>query len=153
MDNEKLKSLIESWELNAEVTYEGIQQITAVVAPENLYALAEKLHSDKETQFDFLVCLSGVDYKEHMEVVYHLRNQETFSEIVLKAKIPSRTKPEVETVCTIWRAAEWHEREAFDLYGIVFLNHPDLRRILLDDDWVGYPLRKDYVDTVNIVSY
>ena len=153
MDNEKLKSLIESWEPTAEVTYEGIQNLTAVVAPEKLYALAEKLHSDKETQFDFLTCLSGVDYKEHMEVVYHLRCQATFSEMVLKAKIPSRTKPEVETVCTIWAAAEWHEREAYDLFGIVFLKHPDLRRILLADDWVGYPMRKDYVDTVNIVSY
>ena len=153
MDNEKLKSLIESWEPTAEVTYEGVQNLTAVVAPEKLYALAEKLHGDKETQFDFLICLSGVDYKEHMEVVYHLRCQETFSEMVLKAKIPSRTKPEVDTVCTIWRAAEWHEREAFDLFGIVFLNHPDLRRILLAEDWVGYPMRKDYVDTVNIVSY
>jgi len=153
MDNEKLKSLIESWEPEAEVSFEGLQFLTVVVSPDKLHPLAEKLRNDAQTNFNFLTCLSGVDYKEHMEVVYHLRCQETFEEMVVKAKIPTRVKPEVPTVCDIWWAAEWHEREAYDLFGIVFLNHPDLRRILLDDDWEGYPLRKDYDDPVNVVRY
>ena len=153
MENEKLKSLIEAWEPTAEISFENLQILTVVVAPDQLHGLAEKLHSDPQTHFDFLLCLSGVDFKDYMEVVYHLRNQDSFEEMVLKVKIPTRTNPEIPTVCDIWKAAEWHEREVFDLFGIRFTNHPDLRRLLLDDNWEGYPLRKDYVDPVNIVSY
>jgi NADH:ubiquinone oxidoreductase subunit C len=73
--------------------------------------------------------------------------------VVIKAKINSRENPEIDTVCDLYRTAEFHEREIFDLYGIVFKNHPDLRRLLLTDDWVGYPMRKDYVDPVNMIAY
>ena len=111
-----------------------------------------KLRTSEDTQFDFLFCLTTVDWLEYMTVVYHLRSTTLNHQIVLKVKIENREKPEIDTVSDIWRTAEFHEREVFDLFGIVFRNHPDLRRIFLDDDWVGYPLRKDYVDEVNIVE-
>ena len=87
-----------------------------------------------------------------MEVVYHFNSTQLKHNVVIKAKINSREKPEIETISDIWRTAEFHEREVYDLFGIVFKNHPDLRRIFLEDDWEGYPLRKDYVDEVNIVE-
>ena len=86
-------------------------------------------------------------------MVYHLRSTIHHHEMVLKAKIDDRENPEVVTLSHIWRTAEYHEREVYDLFGVKFENHPDLRRILLDEDWKGYPMRKDYVDPVNIVSY
>ncbi|MDH5398758.1 MAG: NADH-quinone oxidoreductase subunit C, partial [Cyclobacteriaceae bacterium] len=92
------------------------------------------------------------DWPEYMTVVYHLRSTISGLELVVKAKIDDREKPEIESVCDIWRTAEFHEREIFDLFGIVFKGHPDLRRLFLDDDWQGFPLRKDYVDEVNIVE-
>ena len=72
--------------------------------------------------------------------------------MVLKVKISDRENPAVDTVSDIWKTAEFHEREVYDLFGIKFNNHPDLRRILLEEDWEGYPLRKDYKDEVNIVE-
>ena len=70
---------------------------------------------------------------------------------MVKAKL-DRVNPEIETVCDIWRTAEFHEREAYDLLGIKFLNHPDLRRLFMTDDWNGWPLRKDYEDPVNMIK-
>lgn len=101
--------------------------------------------------FDYLFCLSCVDWKTHFNMVYHLSSTTHRHSIVLKAKL-DRNKPEIETVCDIWRTAEFHERESFDLFGIIFLNHPDLRRLFLTDDWVGYPLRKDYDDPINMIK-
>ena len=99
-----------------------------------------------------MFCLTGVDWVTHLMVVYHLESTTLRHTIVLKAKITDRENPEVETVCDIWRTAEFHEREVFDLFGVKFTNHPDLRRILLEDDWEGFPLRKDYKDEANIVE-
>ena len=94
--------------------------------------------------FDALMNLSGVDYGEELGTVYHLYSMQHRHKIVLKVNVP-RENAEIPTVADLWRTADWHEREVFDLYGINFLNHPDMRRILLPDDWEGYPLRKDYV--------
>ena len=94
--------------------------------------------------FQALSCLSGVDHKERIEIVYHLLSYRRKNELVLKVPL-DRGKPEVDSVESVWRTADWHERECYDLLGVVFRGHPDLRRLLLPDDWVGYPLRKDYV--------
>jgi len=102
--------------------------------------------------FNFLVSVSGVDWEKHFAVVYHLRNTQTNTMMAAKVIIADRQNPEVPTVSDLWQTADLHEREIFDLFGIKFTNHPDLRRLFLDDDWVGFPLRKDYVDTVNIVE-
>lgn len=84
-------------------------------------------------------------------MVYHITSTQHRHTIVVKSKLDHK-HPEIESVAHIWRTADFHEREVFDLFGITFLNHPDLRRILLTDDWVGYPLRKDYDDPVNIIK-
>jgi NADH-quinone oxidoreductase subunit C len=121
----------------------------AVVAPEAIAEAAAFAKSDPELAFDNLLCLSAVDYPKEtpprMEVVYHLFSYEHRHQFVLKVHLP-REEPRVPTVERTWAVANWHEREAYDLFGIVFEGHSDLRRILLPDDWVGYPLRKDWVD-------
>jgi NADH:ubiquinone oxidoreductase subunit C len=84
-------------------------------------------------------------------MVYHLRSTTTLDNIVVKVKL-DKTNPEIMTVSDIWRTAEMLEREVYDLFGVQFLEHPDLRRLLLTDDWVGYPLRKDYEDPINMIK-
>lgn len=98
--------------------------------------------------FDSLMSLSGVDLgarEEEFAVVYHLYSMQHQHKVVIKAVMP-KENPHLPTVEHIWKTANWHEREAYDLYGIYFEGHSDLRRILLPDDWVGYPLRKDYTE-------
>ena len=99
-----------------------------------------------EFNFDYLFCLTCIDWKTHLMMVYHLLSKTHRHNIVVKAKIADTNNPEIETVSDIWKTANFHEREVYDLFGVKFLNHPDLRRILLSDDWEGYPLRKNYVD-------
>jgi NADH-quinone oxidoreductase subunit C len=104
------------------------------------------LRLEKDLQFDSLMNLSGVDeVKENLlSVYYHLESTSLKHKITLKATT-KRENPEVSSVVEVWQGANWHEREAFDMFGIKFLNHPDLRRILMPYDWeAGYPLRKDY---------
>lgn len=103
------------------------------------------LRDDERLSFESLSCLSGVDYGSGKElgVVYHLYSMKHKHGIVLKVKV-SRDDAHVPTVEHIFKAANWHERETYDMYGITFDYHPDLRRILCPDDWEGYPLRKDY---------
>ncbi len=100
----------------------------------------------RELDFDELMCLSGVDYGAESElgVTYHLCSTATGSKFTVKVKV-AREKPVLPSVSSLWRTANWHEREVYDLYGISFDGHPDLTAILLPDDWEGHPLRKDYV--------
>ena len=128
------------------------QFLTAEVSSENVHALISELKNNSDTSFDYMFCQTGIDFPEHIEVSYHLRNTQNNSEIVIKAKIEDRENPSIDSVFDLYKTADFHEREIFDLFGVKFNNHPDLRRILLDDDWEGYPLRKDYVDEVNIVE-
>lgn len=104
------------------------------------------LNKDENLKFNSLMNLSGVDeIKENkLSVYYHLESTNLKHKITLKAST-DRNKPEISSVVEIWQGANWHEREAYDMFGIIFLNHPDLRRILMPYDWeAGYPLRKDY---------
>jgi NADH-quinone oxidoreductase subunit C len=87
--------------------------------------------------------ISAVDWKDRFEVVYHISSYRYNLLVQMTAQIP-RDDPQVDSVAKIWGGANWHEREAWDLMGIKFIDHPDLRRVLLPDDWVGHPLRKDY---------
>lgn len=152
MNNEELKQKITSITPTAEFTEEGSEYLNVTVDPANLRHLAENLRNNEELYFDYMFCLTGVDWITHYMVVYHLTSTKFNHKIVLKAKITDRENPSVDTVCDIWRTAEFHEREVYDLFGIKFNNHPDLRRLLLEDDWVGYPMRKDYKDEANIVE-
>lgn len=126
-------------------------QSSLTIDKNQLLDLCQFLRDDKELYFDFLACLSGVDYsKDHtsLSVVYHLYSLIFEHGIVLKINTPidrvNNIVEAVPSVSNIWKTADWHEREAFDFYGIPFSNHPDLRRILCPDDWQGHPLRKDY---------
>ncbi len=151
MDNESLKEKILS--IVPEASPEENQQfLTLLVPPARLRELAGRLKSDENLAFDFLFCLTGVDYGKELGVVYHLSSTAHRHEIELKVKTSDRENPELDTVSDLWRTAEFLEREVFDLLGIRFKGHPDLRKIFLDENWVGFPLRKDYSDDVNIVE-
>lgn len=113
------------------------------VLPERIAEIAAFVRGDARLQFDYLMCLSGVDYKGKLGVTYHLYSMVHRHKFVLKVEVPTET-PNVPSVEKVWKTANWHEREAFDLYGLNFTGHPDLRRILLPEDWEGHPLRKDY---------
>jgi NADH-quinone oxidoreductase subunit C len=134
-----------------------------VVDPVDLIEVCRFLRDDSRLRFDLLNCISGVDYLEpdpkkapkagfepHLEVVYHLSSFTHRHRFVLKVMLPrwkddqAGKLPEVPSVTSLWKAADWHEREVFDLSGVWFTDHPDLRRILTSEDWVGHPLRKDY---------
>lgn len=121
-----------------------------VVEKDQLLAIAKQLYEDPKTFFNFLFCQTAVDYISRFEVVYHLTSTTFRHDLVLKVLLDDRDHPELESVYSLWMAAELYENEIFDLFGIKFLNHPNLRRIMLGNDWPGYPLRKDYTD-VNIL--
>jgi len=152
MSNEEIKQFVLDRVPEA-VSVEGGQFLQISIPAERLLPLASDLKSNDNSSFDFLFSLTAVDWPAYMEVVYHLKSTKHNHQFVLKARINSRETPEVETVCHIWRTAEFHEREAYDLFGIKFLNHPDLRKLLLPDDWEGYPMRKDYSDPINMIEY
>lgn len=120
-----------------------------VVATESLVEMAEFCKSDSALAMDNLMCLSGVDYPKEepprMEVVYHLYSYTHHHTFALKVHLP-RENPAVATVEGLWGVANFHERECWDMFGIVFTGHSDMRRILLPDDWEGHPLRKDWED-------
>ncbi len=150
MDNLQLGEFIKTTDPDLVITT-GKQFLEVSVPPSKLYVLAKQLRENESTKFDFLFCLSGVDYKEDLGVVYHLRSTEYNHVVVLKVRTSDRVNPELDTVSDIWSTADLHEREVYDLLGIKFKNHPDLRRLFLDKTW-GFPLRKDYVDDINIVT-
>ena len=113
--------------------------------------LARQLRSEKGLDLDYLFCLTAVDWKTHLTMVYHLTSTVYRHTLVVKIKL-DRERPSVQTVSDIWRTAEFHEREAYDLMGVVFTGHPDLRRLFMTDEWKGWPLRKDYEDPVNMIK-
>jgi NADH-quinone oxidoreductase subunit C len=134
-----------------------------VIEPADLLEVCRFLRDEPRLRFELLNCISGVDYLEldpkkapkagfepHLEVVYHLSSYTHKHRFVLKLILPRwkdnkpEELPEVPSVTSLWRTADWHEREVYDLSGVWFTGHPDLRRILTSEDWVGHPLRKDY---------
>ena len=133
------------------------------VAPQQWLNVAEVLRNDDALAFDYLNCISGVDYLEtdpkkvaktewqpHLEVMYHLSSLRHRHRLVVKIHLPRwlndrpGSLPQVPSVCSVWSTANWHEREVYDLMGVEFTDHPGLRRILCPEDWQGHPLRKDY---------
>lgn len=111
------------------------------------------LHDDATMNLDYPMCQTAIDYlgeknpaEKRLVSVYHLYSMKHRHKLVVKVDL-DREKPSIPTVSDLWRGCEWFERETYDMFGIVFENHPDMRRIMLTDDWVGWPLRKDYVDS------
>ncbi len=132
-------------QLNGEVIAHSTPA-TYKVGVNELLKVALYLHQNPSTYFDMLSCITGIDNGPEagtMEVIYHLYSIPFNQSLALKVMLP-RENPEIESVTSIWKSANWLEREVFDMFGIIFKNHPDLRRILLPADWKGNPLRKDY---------
>ena len=164
MNAEQILQALES-QFGEKITGKNLENIDPwiEIAPDALLDVCRFLRDDERLKFDLLRCISGVDYFEpdakkaaragfepHTQVVYHLQSIDLGHQIVLKAMLP-RWKddqpgelPEIASVTPIWETANWHEREVFDLSGVHFTEHPNLRRILCPEDWVGHPLRKDY---------
>jgi NADH:ubiquinone oxidoreductase subunit C len=113
---------------------------------------AKLLRNDPALQFDYLFCLTCVDWKTHLTMVYHFTSTSHRQPLVLKVQL-DRNKPEIEAVSHIWRTAEFNEREVYEMFGVNFLNHPDLRLLILPDGWEGKnPMRKDFEDPVNMIK-
>jgi NADH-quinone oxidoreductase subunit C len=119
-----------------------------IVPVERLLALLETLRDDPRLAFNSLMNLTAVDRpaENHFEIVYHLNSMTHHHSLALKV-LCDRANPHMPTATRLWSGADWFEREVFDLFGVIFDGHPDLRRILCPDDWEGHPLRKDYVKT------
>jgi NADH-quinone oxidoreductase subunit C len=122
-------------------------QVSVVLKKERIVEIGRYIHDDPELSLDYLIDVCGVDYmgkkEKRFEVVYHLYSMKHRHMVRLKAEV-GEGDAEIDSVTPVWTGANWHEREAFDMYGIIFNGHPDLRRVLLPEDWEGYPLRKDY---------
>src|SRR6185436_11677284 len=150
MTNEELKAQVT--QLLPSATFEeGGEWLTVLIEPKDWKQLARQLRMCVDKDFDYLFCVTCVDWKTHLTMVYHLSSTTHRHTLVVKSKL-DRNNPEIETVCDIWRTAEFHEREQYELFGVKFLNHPDLRRLILTDDFEGFPLRKDFEDPVNMIK-
>jgi len=150
MNNEELKIKITKV-IPSAVFEEGGEWVTVFIDAPGWKTIAQELRSNEILSFDYLFCLTCIDWKTHLTMVYHLTSTTHRHTIVIKSKL-DRNDPEIETVSDIWRTAEFHEREVYELFGVKFLNHPDLRRLILTDDFNGYPLRKDFEDPVNMIK-
>lgn len=121
------------------------------VKAESLVEIMRFLRDDRELKMDFLMCLSGVDTKGPLQVVYHLFSYPLRHKFIVKVEVP-REEPKVPSVVALYPVADMQEREAYDLYGIEFLGHPNLRRILLPDEWPGHPMRKDWKEPPEVLG-
>jgi NADH-quinone oxidoreductase subunit C len=130
----------------------GVETIT--ISADDLHQALKLLRSSQETKLDLLITVSGVDNNDTIDAVYHLWSYYNNDELVLKvmtpkASIPEGKLPEVPSISNFWSAANWHERETYDLVGVRFTGHPYPRRILNPWDWEGHPLRRDYKQPVD----
>ncbi len=131
---------------NATVKAAEVGDSSITVEAASLYATCEALKNG-EHEFNVLQVITGTDFGEHIEVAYVLASFTKNTELILKVKLPktsSTAEVTVDSVVSLWKAANFQERECFDMMGVRFNNHPDMRRILCPEDWVGFPLRRDY---------
>lgn len=149
MDQAALKQHFETI-IPGTVFPENKQYAEVIVPAGNLHAFCEHLKNAQELLFDYLICLTAVDWNDHFMMVYHLSSTIYHHTVVVKTRVESRENPAVDTLSDIWKTAEFHEREVFDLFGISFNKHPDMRRLFLDDDY-GFPLRKDFTDASRMI--
>ncbi|MBL7708632.1 MAG: NADH-quinone oxidoreductase subunit C [Chitinophagaceae bacterium] len=151
MLNEVLKNKITGL-LPTATFEEGGEWLNITIEPKDWLPFSQQLRNDSDLFFDYLFCQTCIDWKTHLTMVYHLSSTTHRHNIVIKAKL-DRNKPEIETVSHIWRTAEFHEREVYEMFGVHFLNHPDLRLLILPDGWEGKnPLRKDFEDPINMIK-
>jgi NADH:ubiquinone oxidoreductase subunit C len=151
MTNEELKTRITAL-LPAASFEEGGEWLNINIEPKDWLEAAEKLRRDELLFFNYLFCLTCIDWKTHLTMVYHLSSTIHRNSIVVKCKL-DRNNPEIESVSHIWKTANFHEREVYEMFGVNFLNHPDLRLLILPDGWEGRnPMRKDFEDPINMIK-
>ena len=151
MTNQEIQQIVSTWSDQLEFTEEASEFLNVTVPKELLLEVCAKLKETPELDFDYLFCLTGIDYGEELGVIYHLESISKKHNIVVKVSTSDREKPVLDTVSNIWRTAEFHEMEVYDFLGINFTNHANMKRLFLPPEWVGFPLRKDYVDEANMV--
>ena len=151
MLNEELKTKIT--ELLAAATFDETGEwLTIFIEPKEWVPFAQQLRHEESLQFDYLFCLTCIDFKTNLTMVYHLSSTKYRHNIVIKSKLDVG-KPEIESVSHFWKTAIFHEREVYEMFGVNFLNHPDLRLLILPDGWEGKnPMRKDFEDPVNMIK-
>lgn len=150
LNREELSKILLELVPEAEIPV-GTQLTEAIIPAEKLVELVEKLKSDKTTAFDYLISHTAIDFTTHFTAVYHLDSTEFRHLLVLKVKIEDRENPEIDSLSAVYPTCEFFEREVFDLFGIKYKNHPNLKRLFLEDDY-GFPLRKDFRDEVNMIE-
>lgn len=151
MTNQEIQQIVSAWSDQFEFSEEASEFLNVTVPKEQLLEVCTKLKETPELDFDYLFCLTGIDYGEELGVIYHLESISKKHNIVVKVSTSDREKPVLDTVSNIWRTAEFHEMEVYDFLGITFTNHPNMKRLFLPPEWDGFPLRKDYVDEANMV--
>lgn len=151
MTSEELKITIT--ELLPTAAYEeGGEWLTINIEPTDWSLFAQQLRTNESLYFDYLFCVTCIDWKTHLTMVYHLSSTKFRHNIVVKSKL-DKVNPVIETVCSIWRTANFHEREVYEMFGVHFNNHPDLRLLILPDGWEGKnPLLKDFEDPINMIK-
>lgn len=149
MTNEEIRNHIGSV-LEGATFDESGEWLTLQLEPAHWKGIAWELR-DGVLKMDYLFCLTCIDWKTHLTMVYHLTSTHLRHTLVVKANL-NRDVPEIDTVSDLWRTAEFHEREAFEMFGVQFAGHPDLRRLILEDDFKGFPLRKDFEDPINMIK-
>ena len=151
MNNEELKTKITQL-LPAATFDESGEWLNMNVEPGDWLSFAIQLRNDDSLYFDYLFCLTCIAWKTHLTMVYHLSSTKYRHNIVIKSNLDI-SNPEIETVSHIWQTADFHEREVYEMFGVNFLNHPDLRLLILPDGWEGKnPMRKDFEDPVNMIK-
>lgn len=151
MTTEELKLKITEI-LPSALVEDGGEWLTFNIEPVEWLSFASALRGNESLQFNFLFCLTCIDWKTHLTMVYHLRSTIFNYNIVVKSKL-NRESPAIETVSHIWRTADFHEREVYEMFGVNFQNHPDLRLLILPDGWEGKnPMRKDFEDPINMIK-
>ncbi len=149
MTNEKIKEYISTYAPN--VIYDETGEWLNLILEATEWQKLASVIKEPPIQMDFLFCLTCVDWKTHLTMVYHLSSTKHRQNIVIKVNL-AIDQPIINTVSAIWRTAEFHEREVFEMFGVDFINHPDLRKLILEDDFKGYPLRKDFEDPINMIK-
>lgn len=151
MGNEELKTKITELLPSAGFDEAG-EWLNIIVDPKDWLSFASRLRNDDQLNFDFLFCLTCIDFKTNLTMVYHLTSTKFRHNIVIRSVL-NIENPQIETVSHIWKTAEFHEREVYEMFGVNFLNHPDLRLLILPDGWEGRnPMRKDFEDPVNMIK-
>lgn len=151
MNTEELKTKIT--ELLAAATFDETGEwLNISVESKDWLQLAQQLRQEESLQFDYLFCLTCIDFKTNLTVVYHLSSTIFRHNIVVRSVL-SNDNPEIGSVSQIWKTADFHEREVYEMFGVNFLNHPDLRLLILPDGWEGKnPMRKDFEDPINMIK-